>query len=112
MHYISFSIPYLDIAQEVLQKLSSSNRPLDKTTKTMLKVEFLSPVDTVLIERIDDDCCSEEFLEMYFRNKKTSGAGVKVGVVVTGKGQAAVTFDDLSGECEECKLHECTIPFT
>ena len=80
--------------------LSSSTRALDKKAKTMLKVEFLSPVDTVLLEGIKDACCDEGFLKMYFQNKKKSGAGVKATVEVTGRGQASVTFEDFNGECQ------------
>lgn len=75
-------------------------------TKAMLKVELLSPANMVIVEGITDDCCSEELLKMYFQNKKKSGAGVNVSVVVTGRGLAVVTFEDLSGECEECKFCE------
>ena len=92
LHYL------LDMAQIVWQKLSTSSRPLVKKTKTMLKVEFLSPADTVIVEGIKDDCCSEGFLEMYFQNKKKSSAGVNVSVAVIGRGQAAITFEDLNGE--------------
>ena len=65
----------------------------------MLTVERVSPVDTILFEGIDlkDDKCDERFLTMYFRNKKKSGAGVKATVMVTGKGQAAATFEDVTG---------------
>ena len=89
------------------QRLSSSNRPLDKATKTMLKVEFLAPASAILMKHFEDDCCNEEFLKMYFCNKKKSGAGVNVTVEITGRGQALVTFKDLSGECEEFNLCEC-----
>ena len=89
------------------QRLSSSNRPLDKVTKAMLKVEILAPASAILMKHIEDDCCDEEFLKMYFGNKKKSGAGVNVTVEITGRGQALVTIKDLSGECEEFNLGEC-----
>ena len=86
------------MAQDVWQKLSSSSRPLVKKAKTMLKVEILPPANAVKLEGFKDDCCSEEFLEMYFKNKKKSGAGGNVSVVVTGRQQAAITFEDIHGE--------------
>ena len=100
----------LDMARDMWQRLSSSKRPLDNTTKAMLKVDFLDPVNTVLMKSIEDDCCSEEFLKKYFRNKNKSGAGVDVTVVITGRGEALVTFEDLSGECEQCEcMQHCLI---
>ena len=92
-----------DNARDVLQVLSSSSRPLDKKTRAMLKVEFLAPVQTVRIEGIKDDKCDESLLEMYFQNKKKSGAGVNTNVEVTGRGQATISFEpkDLSGEYDE-----------
>ena len=88
------------MAQDVWQKLSYSKRPLDKATKAILKVEFLASASAVLMKSIEDDCCNEEFLKMYFRNTKKSGAGVNVTVEITGRGEARVNFEDLSGECE------------
>ena len=87
--------------------LSSSSRPLHKATKAMLKVELLAPANAVLMRHIEDDCCDEEFLKLYFGNKKKSGAGVNVTVDITGRGEALVTFEDLSGECEEFNLYKC-----
>ena len=91
---------FSDNAQNVLQVLSSSIRPLDKETKAMLKVEALAPVQTVRIEGIQDDKCDERKLKVYFANKKKSGAGVNANVEVTGRGQATVSLEpkDLSGE--------------
>ena len=88
-------------AEDVFQKLSSSTLPLVEKTNSMLTVERVSPVDTILFEGIDlkDDKCDERFLTMYFRNKMKSGAGGKATVMVTGKGQAAVTFEDVTGQC-------------
>ena len=99
MKCISCSLHFTDIAQDVWQKLSYSNRPLDKVTMAMLKVEFLAPASAVLMKHIEDDCCDEEFLKMYFGNKKTSGAGVNVTVAITGRGEALISFESLSGEC-------------
>ena len=102
--YLTYPMLYItlsDKAQDVQQKLCSSSLPLVKKTKTMLKVEFLSPADTVIVEGIEDDCCSEEFLEMYFQNKTKSGAGGNVSVAVTGRGWAAITFEDLNGKHNE-----------
>ena len=99
----------LDMAHDMWQRLSYSNRPVDKATKAMLKVDFLDPVNAVLLKSIEDDCCSEEFLKMYFHNKKKSGAGVGVTVVITGRGKALVTFEDLSGECEQCECMQCCL---
>ena len=99
----------LDMARDMWQRLSYSKRPLDNTTKAMLKVDFLDPVNTVVMKSIENDCCSEEFLKKYFRNKNKSGAGVDVTVVITGRGEALVTFEDLSGECEQCEYMQCCL---
>ena len=100
---------FLDMARDMWQRLSSSKRPLEKMTKAMLKADFLDPVNTVVMKSIEDDCCSEEFLKMYFHNRKKSGAGVNVTVVITGRGKALVTFEDLSGECEQCEYMQCCL---
>ena len=89
------------------QRLSYSNRPLDKVTKAMIKVEFLAPASAVLMKHLEDDCCNEEFLKMYFGNKENSGAGVNVTVEITGRGEALISFENLSGEFKEFNLCEC-----
>ena len=89
------------------QRLSYSTRPLNKAAKTMLKVEFLAPASAVLMKSIEDDCCDEEFLKMYFGSKKKSGAGVDVTVEITGRGEALISFENLSGECKEFNLCVC-----
>ena len=99
VYSLSCSLHFTDMAQDVWQKLSYSNRPLDRATKVMLKVELLAPANAVLMKSIEDDCCNEEFLKMYFGNKKTSGAGVNVTVEITGRGEALISFENLSGEC-------------
>ena len=78
-----------------------------RETKLMLKIEWLQPVTSVIVDNIKEKSCTEDYLGMYFSNKSKSGGSEVDEVKVFGRGRALVTFKGPNSEF--CVLYSISV---
>ena len=88
--------------EKIFHFLSKTEKPLVREPKLMLKIEWLQPVTSVIVDNIKEKSCTEDYLGMYFSNKSKSGGAEVNEVKVFGRGRALVTFKDPNSEFVCC----------